>query len=356
MLLKNNNLTAQSPLSNNGSPPLPIKTALLAYGMSGKIFHAPFLTQNKNFNLYAVCERNKNEAQKQYPNIITYRNIEALLADESIELVIINTPNNTHFNFAIQALNAGKHILVEKPFAVNKAQAQQIFTLGINKNLKVMAYQNRRFDSDFLALKAVLKSGKLGKITEAHLRFDRFRNTISAKQFKETAIPGSGIFYDLGAHLLDQAIALFGPAQSFTKTYGQFRENTHVDDFAQAHLKYADGKNVFISTNMLVLNPQAAYTIYGSNGTFTKNRADEQENQLLAGISPINTAYGIEKPNNNGCLTYLNHLGKTVSESIPAPKGDYMELFNEVFLTIKYNKPYFINPENIFAQLEILQP
>ncbi len=334
----------------------PIKTALLAYGMSGRVFHAPFLSDNKNFDFYAVLERTKNEAQKDYPNIITYNNIESLLADTYIELVIINTPNNTHYDFTIQALNAGKHILVEKPFATTNAQAQHIFALADSRNLKVMAYQNRRFDSDFLALKKVLESGKLGKITEAHFRFDRFRNTIGAKEFKETAIPGSGIFYDLGAHLLDQAIALFGTPQSFTKTYGRFREQSEVDDFAQAQLKYSDGKTIFITTNMLVLKPQAAYTIYGTNGIFTKMRADEQENQLIAKIDLDDTSYGVEKPGNEGCLTYLNQLGEKVEEKIPSLPGNYMEVFNEVFLTVKFDKPYFINPDDILAQLEILQP
>lgn len=334
----------------------PIKTALLAYGMSGRVFHAPFLNKNKNFDFYAVLERTKSEAEKDYPNVITYRNIEELLADKNIELVIINTPNNTHYNFALQALTAGKHILVEKPFATTNAQAQHIYILGECKNLKVMAYQNRRFDSDFLALKAVLQSGKLGKITEAHFRFDRFRNTISAKEFKETPIPGSGIFYDLGAHLIDQAIALFGTPQSFTKTYGSFREKTLVDDYAQAQLKYSDGKNIFITTNMLVLKPQAAYTVYGTNGTFTKMRADEQENQLLAKMDLNDILYGVEKPGNEGCLTYINALGEKVEENIPALKGNYMEVFNEVFLTIRHNHDYFVKPDDIFAQLDILQP
>lgn len=334
----------------------PIKTALLAYGMSGMVFHAPFLSKNKNFHFYAVLERTKSEAKKDYPNIKTYRTIEALLTDSEIELVIINTPNNTHYNFAIQALNAGKHILVEKPFTTTQTQAQYLFDLGASKNLKVMAYQNRRFDSDFLALKAVLQSGKLGKITEGHFRFDRFRNTIGTKEFKETPIPGSGIFYDLGAHLIDQAITLFGKPQSFTKTYGRFRAQTQVEDYAQAQLQYANGTNIFITTNMLVVKPQAAYTIYGTNGTFTKMRADEQESQLLEKVASYDILFGIEKPNNEGCLTYLNQQGEKVDERVPSLKGNYMAVFNEVFSTIRYNKAYCVKPGDILAQLEILQP
>lgn len=335
--------------------PNPIKTALLAYGMSGKVFHAPFLICNKNFDLYGVLERTKNEAQLDYPNIKAFRNLETLLEDKNIELVIINTPNNTHYEFALKVLNSGKHILVEKPFCVTKTEAETIIKLGIKNNLKVLAYQNRRFESDFLAVKSVVESGKLGEITEVHFRFDRFRNTISPKIFKETPLPGSGIFYDLGAHLIDQAIALFGKPQSFIKTYGYFRENTQVDDYANAHLKYTDGKNIFITNNMLVLKPQAAYTIYGTDGTYTKNRADEQENQLLAGMLPSDSNYGIEKAGNQGCLTYLNTDNKIKTENIVSEKGDYMEVFNQVFLTIRCDKPYFVSAENIISQLEILE-
>ncbi|MBC7749613.1 MAG: Gfo/Idh/MocA family oxidoreductase, partial [Methylotenera sp.] len=298
--------------------------------------------------------RTKNEAAKDYPNIITYRNSESLLADKNIELVVINTPNYTHFEFAKQALYAGKHVLIEKPFSVTSAQAQELFNLGTEKNLKVLAYQNRRFDSDFIAVKKVLGSGKLGKITEAHLRFDRFRNTISPKKFKEEPMPGSGIFYDLGAHLIDQAIALFGIPASFSKTYGKFREHSEVDDFATAHLKYDGGLNVFVTTNMLVLKPQPAYTVYGTNGTFTKVRADEQEAQLVAGVGLDDISYGSEKLGSEGCLTYLNG-NETISEIISSEGGNYMELFDAVFATIRNDQPYFVKSEEILAQLEILE-
>ena len=332
----------------------PIKTALLAYGMSGKIFHAPFLSKNPNFDLVAVLERTKDEAVKDYPDIITFRDIQSLLSDDSVELVVINTPNFTHFDFAKQALNEGKNVLIEKPFSVTSAQAQELFVLGSQKSLKVLAYQNRRFDSDFIAVKKVLESGKLGKITEAHLRFDRFRNTISPNKFKEEPMPGSGIFYDLGAHLIDQAIALFGIPAGFTKTYGKFREHSEVDDFATAHLKYEGGLNVFVTTNMLVLKPQSAYTIYGTNGTFTKVRADEQEAQLVAGVVLDDISYGSEKLGSEGCLTYLNGT-ETIMESISPERGNYMELFDEVFATIRNDQPYFVKSEEILAQLEILE-
>ena len=327
----------------------------MAYGMSGKIFHAPFFEEHNGFELVAITERSKNDAAKDYPKTITYRDIEDLLADENIELVVVNTPNYTHFEFAKAALNAGKNVLIEKPFSVTKAEAEELFSLGFRKGLKVLAYQNRRFDSDFMAVQKVLKSGKLGKIIEAHIRFDRYRNEISPKKFKEEAVPGAGIFYDLGAHMVDQAIALFGVPIEFVKTYGKYRENTEVDDFAQVHLKYPSGLNVFVTCNMLVVKPQPAYTFYGIKGTLIKQRADEQENQLNAGITLKDPIYGKEKPQQEGILYTINNQNEVLEELIPSETGDYKLLFDEVYQAINGDGNYFVSQQDITAQLAILE-
>nr|WP_294896891.1 Gfo/Idh/MocA family oxidoreductase [uncultured Pedobacter sp.] len=332
-----------------------IKVGLMAYGMSGKIFHAPFFELHEGFELVAVVERNKNKAAADYPNIVTYRAIEQLLADDSLELVVINTPNYTHYEYAKASLNAGKNVLIEKPFSVNKAEAEELFSLAFRKGLKVLAYQNRRFDSDFLAAQKVVKSGKLGKITEAHLRFDRYRNEISEKAFKENPIPGSGIFYDLGAHMIDQAIALFGIPSEFHKTYGKYRANTQVDDVAHAHLKYNNGLNVFITTNMLVVKSQPAYVFYGIDGTFTKNRTDVQELQLIAGMKPNDKDYGKEKAGDEGQLYTFNDKGEVVEEKVALEQGNYMLLFDEVYNAIRNNGDYFIKQNDILGQLSILE-
>jgi predicted dehydrogenase len=332
-----------------------IKVGLMAYGMSGKIFHAPFFAYHDGFDLVAIVERSKNDAVKDYPQTITYRNVEDLLTNENIELVVINTPNYTHYEFAKAALNAGKHVLIEKPFSVTKAEAEELFSLGFRKGLKVMAYQNRRFDSDFMAVEKVIKSQKLGKIIEAHIRFDRYRNEISPKRFKEETVQGAGIFYDLGAHMIDQAIALFGVPMEFIKTYGKYRENTEVDDFAQAHLKYSNGLNVFVTCNMLVVKAQPAYTFYGTNGTLIKYRTDEQENQLNAGVAVSHPIYGKEKPNQEGYLYTINNQNELVEELILSETGDYKLLFDEVYKAIREDGNYFVSQQDVTAQLAILE-
>lgn len=333
----------------------PIKTGLLAYGMSGKVFHAPFISAHHGFELAAIVERSKNMAAEDYPEIAHIRNYEDLLADESIELVVVNTPNFTHYQYAKEALNAGKHVLIEKPVAVLRKEAEDLFALAYRKNLKVLAYQNRRFDSDFLSVKEIVEKGTLGKIVEAHFRFDRYRNEISHKFFKEENIPGSGILYDLGAHILDQAIALFGSPDEFEKVYSRNRPNSLVDDYAHVHLKYKSGLNVYVTANMLVVDEPPAYSIYGTNGTFTKYRTDIQEAQLLTGIKPAMAGYGIENDNHEGKLVYISEAGEKTTVKVPAGKGDYMLVFDEVYNSIRKDKEYFVTQSQILSQLGILE-
>jgi predicted dehydrogenase len=332
-----------------------IRTGLMAYGMSGKVFHAPFFDTHVGFDLAAIVERSKNEAVEDYPAIKTYRGNEELLADDTLDLIVVNTPNFTHFEYAKAALNANKHVLIEKPFSVKQEEAKILFKLAKEKGKKVLAYQNRRFDSDFLAIKKVIETGVLGELIEVHIRFDRYRNDISPKAFKEEEVPGTGIFYDLGAHILDQAIALFGIPASFSKTYGKFREHTKVDDYAQAHLKYLSGLQVFTTANMLVVKPQSAYAVYGTKGTLLKYRTDVQEPQLLSGVKPNEAIYGIEDSGKEGVLYLMKPNGLVEEITIAAEKGNYNLLFDHVYETIVNDKDYFVKEEDILTQLSILE-
>jgi predicted dehydrogenase len=206
-----------------------------------------------------------------------------------------------------------------------------------------------------MAVEKVVKSGRLGKISEAHIRFDRYRNEISPKKFKEENVPGAGIFYDLGAHMIDQAISLFGIPAEFHKTYGKYRDQTEVDDFAQAHLKYPNGLNVYVTCNMLVVKAQAAYAFYGSKGSLIKGRTDEQENQLNAGVKLNDADYGKEKPNQEGHLYTLTENGEVIDELMPAEVGNYRLLFDEVYKAIRGDGSYFVKQNDVLAQLSILE-
>ncbi|RZL46629.1 MAG: oxidoreductase [Pedobacter sp.] len=332
-----------------------ITAGLLAYGMSGKVFHAPFLNTHNGFNLKAVVERSNKNAVRDYPEITSYNSVDELLADDEIELVVINTPNNLHYEHSKAALENGKHILVEKPFTATSAQAKELFDLSDRVGKQIFFYQNRRWDSDFASVKKVLAGGKLGKLNEMHLRYDRYRNVIGPKAFKEKAIEASGLLYDLGPHLLDQVISVFGKPLNYHKVLGKNRKDTLVDDYFTIQLTYPDSVNVFVTSSMLVVDPQAAFVLHGVYGSFIKQRADIQEEQLLAGMKLTDEGYGIEPKGKDGLLTTIDDDGNKTEEIIPSEIGSYLPLFSAVYDSIINNKPYPVTREDVLTQLEIIE-
>ena len=332
----------------------PIKTALLAYGMSGKIFHAPFLATNEGFELYAVLERNNQKAKNDYPEVKSYASLEELLADETIELVVVNTPNNTHFELAKRCLLAKKHVLLEKPATATLEEFLELIDLAKSVDKQLLVYQNRRWSSDICATKDIIKSGKLGNIVEVYLRFDRFRPSIGVKAFKEQELPASGILYDLGSHLIDQAISIFGTPESHYIKKGMYREGTLVDDYAFVQLSFANQVNAFITVSLHVLDIQPGIVIHGTKGSFVKDFCDEQENQLIAGMAPNHPDFGLELKNKEGKLTYVDKKDTVITEIIASKKGNFNQLFDEVYDCIRNNKQFSVKNEEIISQIRIL--
>lgn len=333
----------------------PINTGILSFGMSGTLFHAPFLKVHPGFDLTAVVERSEKKAHLQFPDIKSFGSVDEIIADPDIELIIVNTPNYTHFEYALKAIRSGKHVLVEKPFAVSSNEAKLLFEEAKKYNRYVLPFQNRRYDSDFLSVTEVIGSNKLGQLVEVHIRYDRYRYTIGPKVAKETPMPGSGLLYDLGPHLLDMVILLFGKPIGWTKTLGHYRPKTQVNDYATIHLKYPHQLQVFVTMSMLVSDLQPAFIINGTRGSYVKNRTDIQEEQLLEKMSPTDLLYGLEKADNEGILTLIDEEGKRSQERISSGKGSYLNLFNAVYDTLKNNKSYPITEEQIIQQIIILE-
>lgn len=333
----------------------PIVTGILSYGMSGRLFHAPFVDSHKGFNFYAVTERTEKKSQIRYPEVISYNSVEELIADPEIELVIVNTPNNTHYEFAKKALFAGKHVLVEKPFAATSAEAKELFDLARTVNRKVMVYQNRRWDTDFQSVKTAIEGAELGKLIEVHFRFDRYRREISKKAFKENLLPASGLSYDLGPHLLDQVISLFGKPSKWFKVLRTFRPDSKVDDYMNVHLIYPGGLNVFVTASLLTAHPLPAFVLHGTNGSFIKDRTDIQEEQLNNEVSPLDKSYGVEPDGLEGLMITIDADGNKISNYSTALKGNYSRLFDAVYAQIRKNEPYPVKEEEIIWQLEILE-
>lgn len=330
-----------------------IKTALLSFGMSGKVFHAPFLHVNEGFDLYAVWERSKNEAEKIYPGIKTYRTLEDLLADEAIELVIVNTPNSTHFDYTKKALEARKHVVVEKPFTVHSKDGEVLIALAKEKGLILSVYQNRRWDSDYDTAKKVFEDGLLGEIVEAEFHFDRYKQELSTKQHKETPQPGAGVLYDLGVHLIDQALHLFGLPQAVFADIRILRPISKVDDYFEVLLYYRQLR-VRLHGSYLVREPVPSFVLHGTKGSFLKWRADVQEEALIAGYAPSTPDWGIEPVTERGLLhTEIN--GEVLKETIPTLQGNYMEYFNLLYEAIRNGGPVPVSAEDGMNNVRVVE-
>lgn len=314
-----------------------IKTGLCSFGMSGKVFHAPFLQLHEGFELVAVCERSKKEAAALYPGIRSYDDINALMNDEEVELVIVNTPNATHFDFSWKALSAGKHIVVEKPFCVTTAQCDELMALAEKKQLMISVYQNRRWDSDFRTVQKIINEGWLGEMVEAEFHFDRYNQQLSPKLHKEVPGPGAGLLYDLGSHLIDQALVLFGKPNAVFADLAAMRPASQVEDYMELLLIY-DKLRVRLKAGYLVREAVPAYVVHGTLGSFLKPRADVQEEMLKQGHSPSLTDWGTEPAPAAGLL-HTEKDGQLIRREVAAEKGNYGAFYAAVYNALSDNAP-----------------
>jgi predicted dehydrogenase len=331
----------------------PINTALCSFGMSGWVFHAPFIATDPHFKLYAVWERSKNLAQQKYPGVKTYRTLEEILADDAIELVVVNTPNVTHFEYTKKALLAGKHVIVEKPFTVNVEEAKQLVELAKQQNKKISVYQNRRYDSDYRTIKKVLEAKLLGDVVEAEFHFDRYSEVLSPKQHKEIPVHGTGTLYDLGSHLIDQALQLFGMPDALFADTRIVRPISKVDDYFDLLLYYPQLR-VRIKSSYLVREPLPGYILHGSKGSFIKAKTNIQEEALQAGTVPGSANWGTEPEKERGLLhTEIN--GKVIKEYIQSETGNYADYYNGIYESIRNEKPVPVSGEDALKVIKIIE-
>lgn len=331
----------------------PINTAILSYGMSGLLFHAPFIHVNSGFNLYAVWERLKNLAQQKYPGIKTYRTLEAILGDAEVELVVVNTPNYTHYDYTKKALTAGKHVIVEKPFTVTVAEGEELITLAKEKDVLLSVYQNRRYDSDFRTLKKIVEEGWLGDIIEAEFHYDRYKEELSPKVHKEIPGPGTGALYDLGSHLIDQALQLFGKPESVFADIQTVRPISRVDDYFEVLLYYPK-RRVRLHSSYLVREALPAYSLHGSKGSFIKAKTDVQEAALQAGKMPDSDDWGIEPEVEKGLL-HTEKNGGIIKKQVVSEKGNYNDYYSAIYKTIRQHAPLPVTAEEGLDVIKVIE-
>ena len=314
-----------------------IKTGICSYGMSGKLFHAPFIQNHPGFELTAIVERSKNESREKYPGSKLYRSVDELVADESLQLIIVNTPVQTHFDYAKKALAAGKHVIVEKPFTVTSKEAEELVALAGENNVMLFVYQNRRYDGDYKMVKDVLENKLLGEIKEVEIRYDRYRPEISYKVHKETDLPGAGTTYDLGAHLIDQSLQLFGQPQSLFADMMAMRDGSPVDDYFELLLYYPTFR-VRLKGTCFAKEPVPEYILNGAKGTFLQKRSDLQETQLLKGITPTMETWCPAPEEPDGFLNIVAD-GKEIKEKRLSTPGNYMNYFTDIYKAVHQVTP-----------------
>ncbi|KAK3936619.1 hypothetical protein QBC46DRAFT_321117 [Diplogelasinospora grovesii] len=318
---------------------------IVGYGLSAKVFHIPFIALTASLRLHSIVQRSPapgNSVLEDHPQIKHFTSVEPMLADSEVDVVILSTPPNTHYTLARDALGAGKHVLVEKPFVPTSKEADELAALAREKGLVLCVYQNRRWDSDFVTVQQLLKDDKLGRIVEFETHFDRFRlekpttwkGTLSMNQ-------GGGAIYDLGTHLLDQVFVLFGMPSTVSGKFVNQREgriitgdNTEEPDSVTAILTYNDtGLVVFVRIGVVsVETKQPRYWIRGTKGSYRKFGLDPQEDQLRGGMQATDANFGREDESKFGTLCTINNgkFEENVCPTVQDPPQTYLR-FYEMF-------------------------
>ena len=330
-----------------------IITGLASFGMSGKVFHGPLLTAHPGFQLKTIVERSKNEAQKIYPAVRISRAFDDLLSDPEIELVIINTPDHTHTELTHKALEAGKNVIVEKPFTLKASEGEDLLNFAIRKGKMLSVFQNRRWDGDFLTVKNIVKNETLGRLVEYEAHFDRFRNYIQPNTWKEDASTGTGTLYNLGSHLIDQALVLFGMPEAVSADIRTLRTDGTVDDFFEVILHY-NNLRVALKASYLVKEPGPRYALHGTQGSFLKYGLDPQEDALKAGQLPNEAGWGTEPESKWGILNTqkdgLHYLGK-----IETIAGNYLAFYDNIYDVLVNKKELAVKPEEAVNVINIIE-
>lgn len=334
-----------------------IKIGLIGFSIGGHVFHAPFIDGHPDLELYKVTAR-KPEQQKmlaeRYPGAIGVMQASDIIDDPKIDLVVVATSNDVHFSLAKAALQAGKHVVVEKPFTNFSSEADELIALAKAKKRLLSVHHNARFHSDFKTVSQIIKSNRLGRLVNFEARYDRFRNFLRPGAWREKDLPGSGIHYDLGAHLIDQALQLFGHPQAVFADLRVQRDGAEaVDDF-EFILSYP-GLKVSLKGQMLAKIPTARYAVYGTQGSFVKWGTDPQEALLRAGAIPHqDPRWGEEAAATYGTLSIVED-GADREEKVESVPGSGQSFYQNIVEVLKGNQELYVRPEQARDVIRILE-
>ncbi|KAK2601627.1 hypothetical protein QQS21_004862 [Conoideocrella luteorostrata] len=311
---------------------------VIGYGMSAKIFHIPFIATTPQFKLHSIVQRSPkdgNSAPQDHPEAKHYTDVKQMLADPEVDVIVVTTPPDNHFELTKSALEAGKHVLTEKPFVPTSAEAEKLIAISKENKRLICVYQNRRWDSDFLLVKHLISNDILGRVVEFNSHFDRYRASAPTNWKGELGIPSGGsALFDLGTHLIDQVYVLFGMPQA---VHGRLlsqragKADFFNPDAVSAEFTYPDGKLVHVRISVLSAETvQPRFWVRGFKGSFHKFGLDPQEDQLKAGVKPTAADFGREKAENMR-LVLVTEDGKMKEEKVPGLEPETYKTFYAAF-------------------------
>ncbi|KVO28674.1 oxidoreductase [Burkholderia ubonensis] len=327
-----------------------LRIGLMGFGFAGATFHAPVIAASGRTQVAAIATGQPDRARAAYPDARIVADLDALLALDDIECVVIATPNDTHFPLARQVLDAGRHVVVDKPVTLTSDEALALARLANARSRVFAPFHNRRWDGDFLTVRRVVESGELGRIAYVTSHFDRFRPQVRVR-WREEAARGGGLLLDLGPHLIDQALALFGLPDTVSANVKTRRDNGSAPDFVHVQLGYPD-KDVALHASALSAIEPARFTLHGTRGSYQKFGLDTQEDQLKAGLTPDDVEFGGGNP--PGVLRVLDGDVET-ERPVPTLDGQYAEFYRALAASIREGAPFPVTPQDAVDVMTIIE-
>jgi predicted dehydrogenase len=333
-----------------------INVGLIGFGLAGRAFHAPVIHAVPGMRLAAIVQRSGNEASELYPDARIVRSVEALLAISDTRLIVIATPNDTHYLLARQCLASGRDVVVDKPLTPTLDEARELVRFAQERGRLLTVYQNRRYDGDFQALRQIVTSGQFGRIVRFESNYDRFRPQLKANAWRERSGPGTGVLFDLAPHLIDHALVLFGLPDAVTADIRSERQHAVTDDSFDLTLHYTGGLRAALRATMLAAVPRPRFVLHGTNGAYVKHAFDVQEPKLRAGRTPWNeTPTEAEQEENSGILTLVDENGKTAERRVPPAPSDYRAYYSNIRDTLLGTAAPAVTPQHVLDVMQVLK-
>ncbi len=334
----------------------PIRVGVVGFGLAGRIFHTAVIQATPGLELAAVVQRSGDDAKKEYPEAHVARSVEEMLSDVSIRLVVIATPSYSHYELAKQCLHEQRHVIVDKPFTLTSEEAARLITTARHRNLTLTAYQNRRWDGDFRTVRQVIASGELGRLVTFESHFDRFRPAPRRDVWRENGGPGGGTLFDLGPHLIDQALTLFGPPDTITASVRVEREGAAADDAWNLFLEYEHPyrMTVVLRATLTACAPGPRYVVHGTSGSFRKWGLDPQEDQLKAGMRPDAPGFGEEPESAWGELKACGDSDPS-TRRVKTERGDYRGFYANVRDVLLGKAELEVKPEQAWRTTRLIE-